>query len=105
MNGSLFPRISGTNMTGRPGDHAMEMDGGSTASYLTRTPRITLFMLVFIGLEAKELLDFQGRGITSIVRRNLRPVIFSGISKPVVWGTPKVCTLDSRGFRHFSWFP
>ena len=65
-------------MTGRPGDRTTEMNGGSTASYLTRTPRVTFFMLkYFIGLEAEGLLDFQGRrGIASVVRWNLRPVIF-----------------------------
>ena len=64
-------------MTGRPGDRTSEMNGGSTLSYLARTPRVPFFMLVFIGLEAKGLLDFQGRrGIASIVRWNLRPVIF-----------------------------
>ena len=47
-------------------------------SYLARTPRVPLFMLILIGLEVKGLLDFQGRrGITSFVRWNLRPVIFS----------------------------
>ena len=35
------------------------------------------FMLILIGLEAKNLLTFQGRrGIASVVRWNLRPVIF-----------------------------
>ena len=64
-------------MTGRPGDRTMEMSGGSTALYLARTSRVPFFMLIFIGLEAKGLLDFQGRrGITSVVRWNLRPVIF-----------------------------
>ena len=49
-----------------PGDRTMEMNGGSTASYLARTPRVPLFMFILIGLEAKGLLDFQGRrGITS----------------------------------------
>ena len=34
-------------------------------------------MLILIGLEAKGLLEFQGRrGIISVVRWNLRPVIF-----------------------------
>ena len=54
-------------MTGRPGDRTMEMNGGSTASYLARTPCVPLFMLSLKGLEAKGLLDFQGRGeITSV---------------------------------------
>ena len=36
-----------------------------------------VFLFVLIGLKAKGLLDFQGRrGITSIVRWNIRPVIF-----------------------------
>ena len=40
-------------------------------------PPRTLFMLVLIGLEAKNLLAFQGRrGIAFVVRWNLRPVIF-----------------------------
>ena len=67
------------DITGRPGPgfRTMEMFGGSAASYLARTPRIPLFVLVFIGLEAKKLLDYQGRaGSTSIVQWTLRPVIF-----------------------------
>ena len=40
-------------MTGRPGDRTMEMNGRSTALYLALTPCVPLFMLVFIGLEAK----------------------------------------------------
>ena len=63
-------------MTGRPGDCTMDMNGGSTASYLAHTLCVPLFLLPLIGLEAKGLLDFQGRrGITSVVRWNLRPVI------------------------------
>ena len=55
----------------------MEMNGKSTVSYLVRTPRVLFFMLILIGLEAKNLLAFQGRrGIASVVRWNLRPVIF-----------------------------
>ena len=38
-------------MTGRPGDRTTEMNGGSTASYLVRTPRVPLFMFIFTGLE------------------------------------------------------
>ena len=55
----------------------MEMNGGSTASYLACTPCVPVFLLVFKGLEAKGRLDFQGqRGIIVVVRWNLRPVIF-----------------------------
>ena len=49
------------DMTGRPGCRTMEMFGGSIASYLARTPRIPLFVLIFIGLETKNVLDYQGR--------------------------------------------
>ena len=69
--------FSGTGMTGRPGHRTMEVNGRSTVSYLVRTPRVPFFMLILIGLEAKNRLAFQGRrGITSVVRWNLRPVIF-----------------------------
>ena len=65
------------DMTGRPGCQTMEMFGGRAASYLARTPRIPLFMLIFIGLETKNVLDYQGRaGSTSIVQWTFRPVIF-----------------------------
>ena len=87
--------FSGGDMTGRPGHRTMEMNGKSTVSYLMRTPRVPFFMLILVGLEAKNLLVFQGRrGIASVVRWNLRPVIFG-----VVFRTP-----DSRGFRHFHGF-
>ena len=73
---------SGTDMTGRPGDQMVEMHGGSTASYLMRTPRVPSFMFILnLGLEAKGLLALQGgRGIASVVRWNLRVVIF-GVEK------------------------
>ena len=65
------------DMTGRPGCRTMDMFGGSTAAYLARTPRIPLFVLIFIGLETKSVLVYQGRaGSTSIVQWTLRPVIF-----------------------------
>ena len=66
-------------MTGRPGDRTVEINRGSTALYLACTPRDPLFMLILaVGLKAKRLLDVQGqRGITSVLRWNLRLVIFS----------------------------
>ena len=66
------------DMTGRPGCRTTQMFGGSTASYLARTPRIPLIVLIFIGLETKSVLDYHGgrRGITSIVQWTPRPVIF-----------------------------
>ena len=36
-------QFSGTDMTGRPGYRTMEMIGGSSASYLARTPCVPLF--------------------------------------------------------------
>ena len=35
------------NMTGRPGCRTMEMNGGSSVSYLTRTPCVPLFPTLF----------------------------------------------------------
>ena len=64
-------------MAGRLGHRTMEMNGRSTVSYLVCTPRVPFFVLISVGLEAKGLLAFQGRrGITSVVRRHFRPVIF-----------------------------
>ena len=61
-------RGSWDRMTGRPGNHTMEMNGGSAASYTC--PRAFPYL-------AKGFLDFQGRrGITSIVPWNFRLVIF-----------------------------
>ena len=61
-------------MTGRPGHRTMEMIGGSTSLAPLASP---YFVLYLVGVETEGLLDYQGRaGITSIVRWNLRPVIF-----------------------------
>ena len=68
---------SGTNMTGRREYWTMEMNGGSSASCLARSPCVPLFYTYFTSLETEEPLAFQGRaGITSTVRWNLHPVIF-----------------------------
>ena len=42
-------------MTGRPGDRAMEMNGGRAALYLAGTPCVPVFVAYInnIGLEAK----------------------------------------------------
>ena len=70
-------KTSMPNMTGRPGHWTMEMNGGSSAPYLACTPCVPLFVHCLIRVEAEGLLDYQGRaGIISIVRWNLRPVIF-----------------------------
>ena len=53
----------------------MEMNGGTSASHLSRTPCVPLFCTLLIGVEAEGLADYQGRaGIISIARWNLRPV-------------------------------
>ena len=58
-------------LTGRPGcrRQRMEMNGGSSASYLARTPCAPCFVLCLTGGETEGLLDYH-------VRWNLRPVIF-----------------------------
>ena len=42
-----LPDLSGTDMTGRPGDRAMEMLGGSTASHLARSPCVPVCFAYF----------------------------------------------------------
>ena len=66
------------NMTGQPGHRKVEVNGGSSAPYLARTPCVPLFcVLSLIGVETEGLLDYQGwAGVISIVRWNIRPVIF-----------------------------
>ena len=64
-------------LSGQLGCWTMEMNGGSSASYLARTPRVPLFRTLLIGVNTEGLLAYQGRaGIISIVRWNLLPVIF-----------------------------
>ena len=76
------------NMIGRPGYRTMETNAGSSAPCLARTLCVPLFCTLFKGIETEGLSDYQGRaGIISIVRWNLRPVIF-GVEKPITQ-TPK----------------
>ena len=70
------------NMTGRPGHRTMGMNGGSSAPHLARTPCVPLLSTLFNrggNRRAFRLLG-AGGGIISIVRWNLRPVIF-GVDK------------------------
>ena len=55
----------------------MEMIGGSSVSYLARTPCVPLFCTLFNRGGTEGLLDYQERaGIISIARWKLCPVIF-----------------------------
>ena len=80
----------------------MEMNAESTASYLART-LASQRSCFFNKSEAKGLFDFQGRrGITPVVRWNLRPVMF-GVdlqkkSKDTV--SYMVRSLSGRSFSH-----
>ena len=65
------------SMTGRPAYRTMEMNGGSSAAYLACTPCVALFCtLVNRGGNRRAFRLPGGVGIMSIVRWNLRPVIF-----------------------------
>ena len=56
----------------------MEMSGESSALYLACALCVPLFVLCLILAEKEGFLDYKGRAwIISIVRWNLRPVIFS----------------------------
>ena len=50
------------NMTGRPGYRTMEMNGGSSAPYLARTPCVPLFSTLFNGGGNKERFRLPGAG-------------------------------------------
>ena len=68
-------------MTGRPGCQTMEMIGGSSVSYLARTPCVPLLSTLSDRGGNRRAFRLPGRaGIISIVRWNLRPVIF-GVEK------------------------
>ena len=55
----------------------MEMNGGSTVSYLARTLGVAAFWLILIGPDTKGRLDFQGRrGITSEMTKMTKMVDF-----------------------------
>ena len=50
------------NMTGRPGYRTMEMNGGSSAPYLARTPCVPLFSTLFNRGGNKERFRLPGAG-------------------------------------------
>ena len=55
-------QLSMPNMTGRPGYRTMEMIGGSSAPYLTRTPCVPLFCTSFNRVGNKERFRLPGAG-------------------------------------------
>ena len=69
---SKFASNSWPNMTGRPGYRTMEEVPRRTSLVPLAFP---CFVLCVVGVETEGLLDY-GRGIISIVRWKLRPVIF-----------------------------
>ena len=89
-------------MTGRPGYRTMEMIGGSSVPRRTSpaplaSPR---FVHCLIGVEAEGLLDYQGwAGIISIVRWNLRPVIF-GVERRDVATSHEIIDIPQRRKRN-----
>ena len=50
------------NMTGRPGCRTMEMNGGSSASYLTCTPCVPLFCASLLRVETEGAFRLPGEG-------------------------------------------
>ena len=94
VNRAFVPKSkkSMPNMTGRPGHRTMEMNGGSSAPYLACTPCVPLFVHCLIRAETED----QGRrGNISIVRWNLRPVIFGVEKGAVLTKTAKMTNLHS----------
>ena len=80
------------NMTGRQGHRTMEMNGGSSAPYLACTPLRSLVCTLFNKAGSRRAFRLPRGGIISIVRWNLRPVIF-GVENPLVFTMRLVCAL------------
>ena len=89
-------------MTGRLGYRTMELNGGSSALYLACTPSDPLFCTFFPRGGKRRAFRLPGAGIISIVRWNLRPVIF-GVELALksyfftsIWGAHKTgCDIDT----------
>ena len=58
----IYARKSMPNMTGRPGHRTMEMNGGSSAPYLARTPCVPLVSSSFNRVGDKERFRLPGAG-------------------------------------------
>ena len=90
--------LSMPNMTGRPGYWTMEMNGGSSAPYLARTPCVPLFCALFNRGGSRGFFRLPGAGGDHfIVRWSLRPVIFGVDLK-----SEEVCEKLSRNVRWLS---
>ena len=59
---SLWEPLRRTDMTGQPGYRTMEMIGGSSASYLARTPCVPLFCTLFNKGGNKRAFRLPGEG-------------------------------------------
>ena len=86
LDKSHSPRKKNTNcmpnIFGRLWCRTMDMNGGSSASYLACTLRFPLFCTLLNRGGARRAFRLPGEGrIISIVRWNLRPVLFS-VDKP-----------------------
>ena len=88
----LFGMISMPNMTGRPGCRTMATNGGSSASYLARTPCVPLYCTLFNRGGKRRAFRVPGReGNISIAQWNLHPVIF-GVESSRSWSVPeRIC--------------
>ena len=100
--GYFQTRFSMPNMTGRPGHRTMEMNGGSSAPYLARTPCVPLFCTLFNRDGNRRAFGLPGAGgdhfhctVGTFVR---------SYSVSSFFGEPVVCSPDSCGFRHFRGF-
>ena len=82
--GTKWVRLtSGTDMTTRVPDNGNDWRKFRVVPRLHPLRPLVLYF-VYKGVEAEGLLDYQGRaGIISIVRWNLRPVIF-GVDNPLL---------------------
>ena len=59
-----------TDITGRPGDRTIEINRGSTVSYLACTPRVPYLMVILVGLEAKGAFRLPGVGAKEFMLKN-----------------------------------
>ena len=83
------------DMTGRPWDHAMEMDGRSTTPYLARTPRAPLLALILVNLEANRRFRFP-RATWDHFRCTVEPSPAGKAELSTTTAAPKCCSIPRR---------